>query len=130
MELVNSTERRAVLRITEGFLFMCWHRSPKDEVVYFTKNIGGGGLMCESPLPVRRGTWLDIELYAPMDAEKRILRYMRIRGRVRWTRSISGAFRFKGNNRHEIGIAFEQIDPQDRAGLVQYVKQGLTVGSA
>lgn len=125
---VQPTERRCWPRSEEELLITCRDRS-QMHATYFTRSLAGGGLMFEASEPITPGTCLEIELYAPVDCEKRTLRFMCIVARARWTSEIPEAFASDGSNRHRIGVAFDEIDPQDQACLDEYVKKRLMMAN-
>lgn len=86
--------------------------------------------MCESPVAIPIGTQVEIELYAPVDCEKRTLRFMRTVAQVRWMSEIPEAFGYDGSNRCRVGAAFDEIDSEDRARLEEYVRGRLRMASA
>lgn len=81
--------------------------------------------MFESPEPLSPGSRLEIELYTPIDCEKRVRFYMRIGAESLWTSEIPEAFGHEGSNRYRVGVVFDQIDPQDQACCNGYVKRRL-----
>jgi len=54
---------------------------------------------------------------------------MRIGAQVRWIRELPEAFGDQGGNRYRVGVAFDQIDPQDQVRLDEYVKKRLMMVS-
>lgn len=116
-DLTQPTERRHWPRFGEELLIACRTRSQRSGTTFFTRNLSAKGLMFEAPEPVTLGTCLEMELYAPADCEKRTLRFMYIVARARWTSEIPEAFGYEGSNRYKVGVAFDQIDPQDQTCL-------------
>lgn len=100
-----------------------------NETTYFTRSLGGGGLMFESPTMIPMGTQLEVGLNVPVDCEKRMLRFMRIVAQVRWIGEMSEAVAYEGSNRYKVGVTFDEIDAEARACLDDYVKQRLRMAS-
>ena len=129
-DLTQPTEQRRWPRLGEELLGACRAESRRGEMIYFTRNLSARGLMFDFPEPISSGTRLEMELYAPVDCEKRTMRYMLIGAQVRWTREISEAFSYEGSNRYKVGVIFEQVDPADQRCLDEYVKKRLMMTGA
>ena len=54
---------------------------------------------------------------------------MRVGAQVRWIREIPEAVEDEGSNCYRIGVAFDEIDPQDQACLDEYVKKRFMMAS-
>ncbi len=126
----QSSDRRRYPRLSEERLFVYRKRGHANEFICFTRNVGGEGLMFESPQPIPPDAQLEVEFYAPVDCEKRTRLHMLIGAQVQWTSEILEAFNIEGANRYRVGVAFDQIDTQDQACLVEYVKKRLMMASA
>lgn len=122
---IQSPERRRWPRVVEEWTIVCRHGGALKEGISFTRNIGARGVMLESTEAPSPDSPIEIELYAPLDCEKRTRQHTRILGRVRWTQDIPEAFGYAGSNRFRVGVAFEQIDPQIQACLDGYVRKRL-----
>jgi len=92
--------------------------------------MSGGGLMVESPEAIPDETQLEIELYTPMDCKKQTRLYVRIGAQVRWISELSESVGYEGSNRYRLGVAFNEIDPQDQACLDEYVKKRVMMAGA
>ena len=125
----SPTECRRWPRVEEERLMTCRSKSHQEETIYFTRNISGGGLMFESPEALFPDTRLELGFYAPMDCERQTMSHMRVGAQVRWVSEIPDVFGYEGINRYRIGVAFDEIDPQDRACLEEYVKKRLMMAS-
>lgn len=86
--------------------------------------------MFETQEAIPPASRLEIELYAPADCQKQTRYYLFVRAQVRWTNEIPEAVGYEGSNRYRVGVAFDQIDPQDQACLDEYVKKRLMMESA
>ena len=124
---LQPTERRRWLRVAEELLIACRGQGHSSDAIYFTRNLSGGGLMFEFPGELSPGTPLEIEFYAPRDCEKQTRLFMLIGAQVRWTSEIPNASVEEGSNQYRVGVAFNQIDPQDQACLDEYVNKRLVM---
>jgi len=128
-DLTLATERRRWLRVAEELLIACRGEGHSSDAIYFTRNLSGGGLMFESPGELSPGTPLEIEFYAPRDCEKQTRLSMLIGAQVRWTSEIPNAPVEEGSNQYRVGVAFNQIDPQDQTCLDEYVNKRVVMAS-
>lgn len=129
-DLNPSIERRRWSRVSEVLPVI--HCDTKDQKCtdYFTRNIGGGGMLIEVPEAIPISTCLKIEFYVPMGDEGRARKYVRVEAQVCWVEQIAGSSGYKGSNRYRLGLSFKRVDSLDQRLLEVHVNRSLGIGPA
>jgi len=83
--------------------------SAKKQFKSVTKNISPGGIRGLVDKDIKKGDWLELNVYIPILKEP-----MPITGKVAWTAD-------KRNNKIDAGIKFEEIAPKVKDRFVKYI---------
>ncbi len=83
--------------------------STKDHAKSITKNISPGGIRGLVDKGIKKGDWLELNIYLPILKEP-----MPLIGKVAWTAD-------EKNNKIDAGIKFEEIAPKIKDRFVKYI---------
>jgi c-di-GMP-binding flagellar brake protein YcgR len=122
----DSLERRKFSRFRDNiFIFGNLKLSPTEKFKAFTENISAGGLMLEMERDIPNQSELELEMYQPLDRDKRVIFSIPVLGRVVWTRKIEKDNFQEGENKYRVGIEFSEIKEEDRKRITKYVEEGI-----
>ena len=117
-------ERRKYKRLKDNiFIFGSLRLSPSEEFKAFTRDISTGGLMFERERDIPNQGELELEMYQPMDCDKRVIFSIPILTEVKWTRKIEKDNFEQGENKYRVGVEFLEIEEGDRKIIATYVER-------
>lgn len=117
-------ERRKFSRFRDKiFIFGNLRLSPTEEFKAVTENISADGLMFETERDISGESELELEIYQPMDCDKRVIFSIPILAEVKWTRKIEKDNFEDGENKYRAGIEFSEIKEEDRKIIANYVER-------
>ena len=120
-------ERRKFSRFRDNiFIFGNLKSSPTEKFKAFTEDISAGGLTFETERDVPKMSELELEIYQPMDCEKRVIFSIPLLAKVKWTRIIEKDNFEQGENKHRVGIEFSEIKEEDRKIIAKYVERKIS----
>ncbi len=123
----SDLEKRRFARLKEKiFIFGNLRLSPTKEFRAFTQNISASGLMFEAERDILNQQELELEIYQPMDCDKRVIFSIPVLAKVKWTKKIEKDNFEKGENKYRVGIEFSEIKEKDRKIICNYVERGLS----
>jgi c-di-GMP-binding flagellar brake protein YcgR len=121
-----SLERRRYSRLRDNvFIFGNVMTNSGDEFKAFTQNISVGGLMFETERDISQESELELEIYQPMESDKRVIFSIFVRAKVIWAEKRGKGNFEQGENRYRIGIEFSEIKDEDRQIVIKYVARRL-----
>lgn len=120
-------ERRKFSRFRDNiFIFGNLRSSPTEKFKAFTEDISAGGLMFETERDVPKMSELELEIYQPLDCEKRVIFSISLLAKVKWTRIIEKDNFQQGENKHRVGIEFSELKEEDRKIIAKYVERKIS----
>lgn len=123
----SSLERRKFPRIKDNiFILGNLGSNPREALKAFTKDISAGGLMFENERDISKEMKLELEIYQPMDRDKRVIFSVPVLAKVVWTREIEKENFVEGENRYKTGIEFSEIKEEDRKIIATYVERSIS----
>ena len=105
------------------FILGCLKSSPTEEFKAITNNISAGGIMFETERNISKDSELELEIYQPMDSDKRIIFSILVLAKVKWIRQIEKDNFQQGENKYRVGIEFSKIEEEDRQKIINYVEE-------
>ncbi len=119
-----SLKRRKSSRLKDKiFIFGKFRLSPTTEFKVFTENISAGGLMFEIERDIPNQSELELEIYQPMDRDKRVILSIPTWARVKWLKKIEKDNFHQGENRYRVGIEFSEIKEEDTKVIATYIQR-------
>ncbi|MFB0562717.1 MAG: PilZ domain-containing protein [Candidatus Lokiarchaeia archaeon] len=116
-------ERRKVSRIEENILIFCKLKDDHKIMEWIAKDISGVGLRFESDRFVPPSTFMEMEIYQPLDYLKSRIVSIYVLAKVVWIKEIEKRKRYRGSNKYFGGVKFTKISKQDRDIILKYVKE-------
>lgn len=121
-----NSERRRFPRLKEDiFIFGKLRASPSEEFRAITQDISAGGLMFETERNISQESELEVEIYQPMDSDKRVIFSISVRPKVIWIQKIVKEKFEPGENRYRVGMEFSEIKEEDRKIVAKYIESNL-----
>lgn len=106
------------------FIFGSLKSSPIEEIKAIAENISAGGLMFEIEREIRERSELELEIYQPMDRDKRVIFSIPALAMVKWSQKIEKNDFEQGENKYRVGIEFLEIEEGGRKIIAGYVEKG------
>jgi c-di-GMP-binding flagellar brake protein YcgR len=126
-EGLSNLERRRFPRLKENiFIFGKLKLTPIEEFKAITQNISAGGLMFETERDIPQDSELELEIYQPMDRDKRVIFSILVWPKIIWIQKIEKEKFEQGENRCRIGIEFSEIKEEDKQRIARYVKENVS----
>lgn len=123
MEGYPNLERRRFSRLKDNiFIFGNLRLSPIEEFKALTKDISAGGLMLETERDISEESELELQIYQPMDSDKRVIFSILVLTKVKWIRQIEKDNFEQGENKYRVGIEFLELKEEDRERIAKYVE--------
>lgn len=117
-------ERRNYSRFRDNiFIFGNLRLSPTEKFKAFTEDISAGGLMFETERDVSKMSEVELEIYQPMDSDKKVIFSIPVLARGVWIRKIEKENFEDGENKYRVGIEFLEIKEEDRKIITTYVQR-------
>ena len=116
-------ERRKFSRIEDNIFIFCKLKPDYRVIEWITKDISEMGLRFESDKFVPPATFMEMEIYQPLDYLKNKIASIYVLANVVWVKKIRKGSRYKGSNKYIGGVKFTEISKQDRSIIVNYVKE-------
>ncbi len=116
-------ERRKFSRIEDNIFIFCKFKPDYRTTEWITKDISEMGLRFESDKFVSPSTFIEMEIYQPLDYFKSKIVSIYTLANVVWVKEIRKGGRYKGSNRYIGGAKFTKISKQDRGIIVNYMKE-------
>ena len=124
MEGYPNLEKRRFSRLKDNiFIFGNLRLNPIEEFKALTKDISAGGLMLETERDISEESELELQIYQPMDSDKRVIFSIPVLGKVKWTTKIEKNNFEDGENKYRVGIEFSEIKEDDRQKIIKYVEK-------
>lgn len=120
-------ERRKFSRLKDNiFIFGCLRADPiEEEIKAFTNDVSAGGLMFEAERDILKDSELELQIYQPLDRDKRMIFSIPVMAKVIWTRKIEKDNLEEGETKYRVGIEFLEIKEKDREMIERYVEVNL-----
>lgn len=119
----DQQERRKFSRIEDNIFIFCKLKPDYRVIEWITKDISEMGLRFESDKFVPPLTFMEMEIYQPLDYLKRKIVSIYVLANVVWVKEIREGSRCKGSNRYIAGVKFTKISKHDRGIIVNYMKE-------
>jgi len=119
----HQQERRKFSRIEDNIFIFCKLKPDCRATEWITKDISEMGLRFESDKFVPPSTFMEMEIYHPLDYLKSRIVSIYVLANVVWVKEIKKGGRYKGSNRYIAGVKFTKISKQDRGIIVNYMKE-------
>lgn len=103
-------EKRKALRVPISMEVT--YESGDDFLSSFLSDVSGGGVFIGTPKPLELDTQLRICFHVPGISES-----LMVNGTVVWVRELESSFK------PGMGVRFDEIDPEDRKRLDQYLEE-------
>ncbi len=117
-------ERRRISRLKDNiFIFGNLRSNPIEEFKALTKDISAGGLMLETERDISEESELELQIYQPMDSDKRVIFSILVLAKVKWIRQIEKDNFQQGENRYRVGIEFSEIKEEDTKVIATYIQR-------
>jgi len=116
-------ERRKFSRIEDNIFIFCKLKHDYRTIEWIAKDISDMGLRFESDRFVPPSTFMEMEIYQPLDFLKSKIVSIYVLAKVVWIKEIKKMKRYKESNRYFGGVKFTKINKQDRSIIVNYVKE-------
>lgn len=116
-------ERRKFSRIEDNIFIFCKFKPDYRVIEWITKDISEMGLRFESDKFIPPSTFIEMEIYQPLDYLKSRIVSIYALANVVWVKEIKKGDRYKGSNRYIGGVKFTKISKQDRGIIVNYMKE-------
>ncbi len=124
MEGYPNLEKRRFSRLKDNiFIFGNLRSNPIEEFKALTKDISAGGLMLETERDISEESELELQIYQPMDSDKRVIFSLPVLGKVKWSTKIEKNNFEDGENKYRIGVEFSEIKEEDRQRIANYVEE-------
>ena len=94
-----------------------------------SQNIGAGGLMFETDVKFRKKDKVKLEIYQPLDSDKKIICSIPVLARIVWTKGIEKDYFDEGENRYKVGIELIKIGDENRRKIIKYIRNCLSKAS-
>ncbi|MFB0527465.1 MAG: PilZ domain-containing protein, partial [bacterium] len=121
----DQRERRKFSRIGDNIFIFCKLKPDYRVIEWITKDISEMGLSFGSDKFVSPSTFVEMEIYQPLDYLKSKIVSIYVLANVVWVKEIRKVNRCKGSNRYIGGVKFTKISKQDRGIIVNYVNERL-----
>lgn len=123
----TNLERRIFPRFKDNiFIFGNLSSDPIERFKAFTKDVSGGGLMFETEREIPKARGLKLEIYQPLDRDKRMIFSIPVMAKVIWIKNIEKENFERGENKYRIGIEFSEIKEEDRKMIAKYAEVSLS----
>lgn len=123
---VPNLEKRRFSRVKDNiFIFGNVMANSAEEFKAFTQDINVGGLMFETERDIPKESKLELEIYQPMDSDKRVIFSIPVLAKVIWTEKREKKNFEQGENRYQIGIEFSEMKDEDRQIVTKYIEREL-----
>lgn len=119
----DQQERRKFSRIKDNIFIFCKWKPDYRVIEWITKDISEMGLRFESDKFVPPSTFMEMEIYQPLNYLKSRIVSIYVLANVVWVKEIKKGGRYKGSNRYIAGAKFTKISKQDRSIIANYVKE-------
>lgn len=116
-------ERRKVSRIKDNILIFCKLKDDYRIIEWIAKDISDRGLRFEGDRFVPPSTFMEIEIYQPLDFLKSRIVSIYVLAKVVWIKGIEKRKKYRGSNKYFGGVKFTKISKQDRDIILKYVKE-------
>ncbi len=116
-------ERRKFSRIEDNIFIFCKLKPDYGVIEWITRDISEMGLRFESDKFIPPSTFIEMEIYQPLDYLKSRIVSIYALANVVWVKEIKKGDRYKGSNRYIGGAKFTKISKQDRGIIVNYMKE-------
>lgn len=124
----HQQERRKFSRIEDDILIFCKLKPDYGTTEWISKDISEMGLRFESDKFVPPSTFMEIEIYQPLDYLKSRIASIYVLANVVWVKEIKKEGRYRRNNRYIGGVKFTKISKQNRGIIVNYMKEKFKKG--
>lgn len=126
MEGYPNLERRRFSRFKDNiFIFGNLRLNPIEEFKALTNDISAGGLMLETERDISEESELELQIYQPMDSDKRVIFSIPVLGKVKWTTKIEKNNFEDGENKYRVGIEFSEIKEEDRQRVAKFISESI-----
>ena len=115
-------ERRKFHRIQDNIFIFCRSEPYHRVIEWIAKDISEMGLRFESDEFIAPSTFMEIEIYQPIDYLKSRIVSICVLAKVVWIKEVEKTKKSVGNNRYIGGVKFTKISKQDRSIIANYVK--------
>lgn len=117
-------EKRKFPRLKDSiFILGKLRSSPTEEFKAFTEDISAGGLMFGNERDISEEEQLELEIYQPMNCDKRKILSIPVLAKVIWIRQIEKDNFEAGENKYKIGIEFSETKEEDRQRIAKYIEE-------
>lgn len=116
-------ERRKASRIKDNILIFCKLKDDYRIIEWLAKDISDMGLRFEGDKFVPPSTFMEMEIYQPLDFFKSRIVSIYVLAKVVWIKGIEKRKKYKGSNKYFGGIKFAKISKRDRDIILKYVKE-------
>ena len=118
-------------------LFVFCQYSPKRKILdvqgnpveieqNIVRDVGGGGVMIEREKFISPREKILMEIYLPTDEVRNTIISVFAEGEVSWIKKIQKNNCFRGSNKYQIGIKFDDIRDDDKQNIIKYVEKKIT----
>lgn len=121
-----NSERRRFPRLKDNiFIFGKLSSTSSGEFKAVTRNISAGGLLFETDRNIPKKSKLEMEIYQPLDRDKRVIFSIPVWLKVSWVKKIVKEKFEQGENRYRIGLEFLKIKDDDRERITKFISESI-----
>ena len=84
------------------------------------RDVGGGGVMIEREKFISSREKILMEIYRPMDEVSNTIVSVFAEGEVSWVKKMQKNKSFRGSNKYQVGIKFNDIREDDKQNIIKY----------
>lgn len=84
------------------------------------RDVGGGGVMIEREKFISSREKILMEIYLPMDEVSNTIVSVFAEGEVSWVKKMQKNKSFRGSNKYQVGIKFNDIREDDKQNIIKY----------
>ena len=119
----SQRERRKFRRIQDNIFIFCRSKPRQGVIEWIAKDISEIGLRFESDEFIPPSTFMEIEIYQPLNYLKSRIVTIYVLAKIVWIKELEKLERYGAINRYIGGIKFTKISKQDRNVIANYVKE-------
>ena len=129
MNIAGLKEKRKFPRLnTRAFiLYRFMEKKRLNMIKGFTNNISTGGLMFETDRQILTQGIFILEIYQPLGQSGEEIISISTTAKIKWVNQIDIPDKYKGSNKHRIGIEFVEMNNDERKTITEYVQDKLNL---
>ena len=111
-------EKRKFSRIKDSIFISCFKDRHKNRIEAMARNLSGGGLMFRTDASLKPREVLEIEIYEPVSAHKKLITSINTMAKIVWVQPVDDAI---ANERFKVGVKFSRMKVEDKDRIAEYI---------